>query len=60
MTQSSTGFTPLPEREVWLAEQIINIAITIHKVPGPGLLENVYEKCFCYEPAKRGIAYTKQ
>jgi GxxExxY protein len=27
---------------------------------GPGLLESVYEKCFCYELEKRGIAYSRQ
>ena len=39
---------------------MINIAITIHKALGPGLLESVYEKCFCYELGKRNIPFTKQ
>ncbi len=38
----------------------MNIAITIHKALGPGLLESVYEKCFCYELAKRDISYVRQ
>jgi GxxExxY protein len=51
---------PLTERENWLASQIVDIAITIHKVFGPGLLESVYERCFCYELEKRGISFEKQ
>lgn len=27
---------------------------------GPGLLESVYEKCFCYELTKRNIPFVKQ
>jgi GxxExxY protein len=53
-------FNPITERERWLTGQIMNIAITIHKQLGPGLLETVYEKCFCYELTKRGIPFTKQ
>ena len=62
MAQSNTEkeYTSLTEREKWLAQQVINIAITIHKALGPGLLESVYEKCFCYELAKRNIPFTKQ
>jgi GxxExxY protein len=60
MTQSNTGYEPLSEKEKWLAEQIVIIAISIHKAIGPGLLESVYEKCFCYGLSKRKILYTKQ
>jgi hypothetical protein len=55
MTQRSYTvevYKPLSDREKWLAAQIVNIAITIHKKIGPGLLESVYEKCFCYELKK--------
>jgi GxxExxY protein len=62
MTQSSTEkiHKPLTERERWLTSQIMDIAITIHKFLGAGLLESVYEKCFCYELAKRNISYVVQ
>jgi GxxExxY protein len=60
VTQSNTEFLPITEREQWLANQIINIAILIHKALGPGLLESVYEKCFCYELTKRNIPFVKQ
>lgn len=62
MTQSNTGkiHKPLTEREIWLTSQIMDIAISIHRFLGPGLLESVYEKCFCYELTKRNIPFIKQ
>lgn len=62
MTQGGTEkeYLPLSEREKWLAQQIANIAFSIHKSLGPGLLESVYQKCFCYDLAKRNIFYTNQ
>ena len=62
MTQGITEkkHKPLTERERWLASQIVEIAIAIHRALGPGLLESIYEKCFCYELAKRSIPFVKQ
>ena len=62
MAQSSTAkiFQPLTAREKWLGDQIVSIAIMIHKLLGPGLLESVYEKCFCYELSRRGIPFKRQ
>jgi GxxExxY protein len=62
MAQSYTEkiFEPLSAREKWSAAQIIDIAIMIHKLLGPGLLESVYEKCFCHELRKRGIPFVRQ
>ena len=48
------------EKENWLAGQIVDMAICIHKAVGPGLLESVYKKCFYYEIAKRNIYFEKQ
>jgi len=53
-------YKSLTERENWLAGQVVDIAICIHKVFGPGLLESIYEKCFCYELEKRNIPFEKQ
>jgi GxxExxY protein len=53
-------FKPISEREKWLTGQIVGIAITIHKTLGPGLLESVYGKCFCYELEKRDIPFVRQ
>lgn len=43
-----------------LTYQIIGCAIEVHKVVGPGLLESIYEKCFCRELSLRGIQYKSQ
>jgi GxxExxY protein len=39
---------------------IWNCALKIHKVLGPGLLENAYEECLFYELTKAGLLIEKQ
>jgi GxxExxY protein len=46
--------------EEWLGKQVVDIAFQIHKSLGPGLLEKVYEACFCYELTKRNIPFQTQ
>ena len=60
LNNSEGKFTPLSERQVFLTQEIMNIAYKIHKTLGPGLLESVYEKCFAYELDTRKICYKKQ
>ena len=48
------------EREESLATQIVDAAFAVHKTLGPGLLERVYEVCFCHELGKRQLKYLKQ
>ena len=43
-----------------LTYKVIGCVIEVHKHPGPGLLESVYEKCFLRELSLRGIMYKKQ
>jgi GxxExxY protein len=43
-----------------IAKQILDIAYCIHKKSGAGLLESIYEKCFCYELSKRNIKFVVQ
>ncbi len=50
----------LSEKEEYIAKQIVDIAINIHKELGPGLLESVYAKCYYYELTKRDIPFVKQ
>ena len=50
-------YKKLSEREEYLATQIVDIAIKIHRELGPGLLESVYAKCFYYELIKRDPIY---
>jgi GxxExxY protein len=52
--------TNLKAHREWLGKQIVDIAYNLHVTLGPGLLESVYETCFCYELTKRGISFLKQ
>jgi GxxExxY protein len=39
---------------------IVDCAYKVHRKLGPGLLEGVYETCFCYELQKHGLGYMRQ
>ena len=43
-----------------IASIIVNSAFNVHKELGPGLLERVYEVCFCHELSKAGLSYQRQ
>lgn len=53
-------FAKLSDKEEYLARQIVDTAVKIHKELGPGLLESIYAKCFYYELFNRNINYEKQ
>ncbi len=53
-------FQKLTDKEEWVASQIVDIAINIHKQLGPGLLESVYAKCFYYELSERNLGYERE
>ena len=40
--------------------QIVNAAMTVHSVLGPGLLESAYEGCLIHELKKRRLAVASQ
>jgi GxxExxY protein len=50
----------LSDQEEDIATKIVDAAYTVHKNLGPGLLEKVYEVCFCRELEKRGLCYQRQ
>ena len=54
------SFKIISEREELIAQKIVDAAYTVHKKLGPGLLEKVYEVCFCHELSKRGLTYQRQ
>lgn len=54
------NYKPLSEIEEGIAKKIVDAAFTVHKKLGPGLLEKVYEICFCHELSKRGLKYQRQ
>ena len=51
---------PLPLGYEKTAKLIVDAAYTVHKNLGPGLLESVYEPCFCHELGKRAVEYKRQ
>ena len=53
-------FKLLSKTEESIGEKIVGAAFTVHKVLGPGLLEKVYEVCFCHELSKRDLKYQRQ
>lgn len=48
-----------PEGEA-IATKIVDSAFAVHVELGPGLLERVYEVCFCHGLEKRGLTYKRQ
>ena len=53
-------YQQLSEKEEWIAKQVVDITVNIHKQLGPGLLESVYAKCFYYELGNRSINFEKE
>jgi len=53
-------FEKTSEREEVVATEIVDAAYTVHKALGPGLLEKIYEVCFCHELTKRDLSYQRQ
>jgi GxxExxY protein len=51
---------PISDEEERIAKAVVGAAYAVHSTLGPGLLENVYEVCFCHELSKRGLAYGRQ
>ncbi|WP_166980366.1 GxxExxY protein [Rhodocaloribacter litoris] len=54
------SYEPLSPEEERMARHIVDAAFTVHRHLGPGLLEKVYEVCFCHELGKRGLRYLRQ
>ena len=43
-----------------LTQQIIGLAIEVHRVLGPGLLESAYEECLCFELREHEMPFERQ
>lgn len=54
------AFDPIPKELEIIGKEIVDAAYTVHKALGPGLLERVYEVCFCHELQKRDLFYSRQ
>lgn len=53
-------YITLSKEEEQIGKAIVNAAYIVHKKLGPGLLESVYEICFCYELQKAGFEAKRQ
>ena len=54
------GFNPIPLELEDIGKKVVHAAYLVHKALGPGLLEKVYEICFCHELAKMGLNVKRQ
>jgi len=59
-TKTHKEFPSPSAREEVIGKHIVNAAFKVHQSLGPGLLEKVYEVCFCHELTKCGLSYTRQ
>ena len=43
-----------------IGQRVLGLAIQVHKVLGPGLLESAYEACLAHELSKAGMDFERQ
>ena len=43
-----------------IGKKIVHAAYLVHRALGPGLLEKIYEICFCHELQKMGLTVIRQ
>ena len=53
-------YKALSEAEERIGKAVVNAAYIVHKSLGPGLLEKVYEVCFCYVLKKDNYKVRRQ
>ncbi len=53
-------FKKLSTREEEIGRLVVDAAFKVHSKLGPGLLEKIYEICFCYELKKSGLDARRQ
>ncbi len=54
------NYQEIHEETELIGKKIVDAAYTVHKNLGPGLLEKVYEICFCHELVKRNLFVERQ
>lgn len=54
------SYLALSQREEDLGRAVVDCAYKVHKSLGPGLIEKIYEICFCHELEKKNILYKRQ
>ena len=53
-------FENISLEEDLLAKEIVDCAYKVHLNLGPGLLERIYEVCFCHELSKKNLNFRTQ
>lgn len=53
-------FEKISAEEERIGKEVVNAAYLIHKELGPGLLEKVYEVCFCHVLKSKGLDVKRQ
>ena len=49
-----------PQPDDLYSNQVIGLAIKVHRALGPGLLESAYEECLAYELSRSGLPFGRQ
>lgn len=60
MKEKRKDFEPISSELEETGRKIVHAAYLVHKELGPGLLEKVYEICFCHELSKMGLSVDRQ
>lgn len=53
-------FEKLSSEEERIGKEIVDCAYKVHFNLGPGLLEKIYEACFCHEVKKKNLKFCSQ
>jgi GxxExxY protein len=53
-------YNKISAEEERIGKEVVNTAFLIHKELGPGLLEKVYEVCFCHVLESKGFKIQRQ
>ena len=59
-TNQNKNFVPISDEEERVGKAIVNAAFHVHSSLGPGLLEKVYEVCFCHVLINNGFTVQRQ
>ncbi len=62
MTDSTLykNFEPISDEEDRIGKAVVDAAYHVHSTLGPGLLEKVYEVCFCHVLISKGFSIQRQ